>query len=95
MELAERMARAVKAREIMDNPIYLESFNLMKEEVIDQWQKSPVRDVEGREKLWLMLSIMEKFQSNLHRVIETGKLAQYEMGRERTADEQRLEYLSL
>lgn len=95
MEISERIARAGLAKDILDNVIYQESYQIIRQEILDQWQNSPARDVEGREKLWIMLTMMDKIQATMQRVMETGKLAQLELGYQRSQQEKKAEYLGL
>lgn len=95
MDIEQKIARGVEANSIINNELFKSAFDEINQEILDQWQTSPARDVEGREKLYLMLKIAEKFRSNLTRVIDTGKIAQMELGRIRTAQERRAEYLGL
>lgn len=88
MELEERINRGVKAREILDSEIYLEAYDTLRQEIIDQWQQSPARDVEGREKLYLMLGIIDKLRATMQTIMESGKLAQLELNHKLTLIEQ-------
>ena len=55
-----------------------------KQEITDQWTKSPARDQEGREKLWLMLSLLNKLEAMLQSSLDSGKLAKLELEHQKT-----------
>ena len=74
-KLENEINRGQKAAQILSEPLVKEAFATLKQECYDQWQKSPARDAEGREKLWLMLKSAERVEQHLRSVMETGKLA--------------------
>lgn len=84
MAIEHDITRGGKAREVLENEVYIESFDIIKTEILNTWQQSPSRDLEGREKLFLMLSMLNKVQATLQSVAETGKLAQAELNHKRT-----------
>ena len=65
----------------------LESFSTLYEssrttpsgpEITSAWKASPLRDLDGRERLRLMLEAQIKFRQYLQSVIDTGKLTKIE-----------------
>jgi hypothetical protein len=68
--------RAHKAAQILGEPLVVEAFTVLRQEIYDRWQSSPARDADGREKLFLMLKAADRVHAHLASVIETGKLAQ-------------------
>ena len=95
MNLLNNIQRGERAREILENELFIESFEVIEQEIIEQWKSAPARDVEGREKLYLLLKLSEKYKSALTRVIETGKLSKQELGHQRSMQERAKEYLGL
>jgi hypothetical protein len=79
MELEEKIERGFRAKEILESEVYIETFDLVKKELMSAWENSPARDTEGREKLYLMLGILNKLQSVLSTTMDTGKLAQADL----------------
>lgn len=84
MELAERITRGGLARDILENAIYLESFELVKQELTTAWETSPAKDTEGRENLYKMLRLLQKLKAVMQTTMETGKLAQTELRYQQT-----------
>ena len=84
MEISERIYNGNRAKEVLENEVYQWAFDEIKKEIVDQWQQSPARDSEGREKLWLMQSLLNKLQQTLQTTLETGKLAEAELKHQRT-----------
>ena len=73
--LRMRVAKASRAKEILDNEVFQESFEQIKQEYITAWTNTPARDSEGREKLYLMIKTLEKVKLQLEATMEDGKIA--------------------
>lgn len=71
----EAARRGEEARQLLEHPLLAEAFQTIRNEVTEQWQSSPARDVEGREKLWLTLRLLNRLEGQLQSVVETGKVA--------------------
>lgn len=87
MTLEQRIYHADRAREVLENEAYQQVFADAKQEITDQWTKSPARDQEGREKLWLMLSLLNKLETMLQSSLDSGKLARAELKHQKTLAE--------
>ena len=66
---------ANRSKEVLENEAYLDAFELIKTEIDNQWRTSPARDTDGRERLWLMQSLLSKLQATLETTMQSGKLA--------------------
>jgi len=67
--------RGVRARELLDNELVQEALTTIKSEYVKAWEASPARDAEGRERLWVMVKLVEKFKGHLEQVWDSGKIA--------------------
>lgn len=85
--IEERIYSGDRAREVLENEAFLQAFEDIEHEVIEQWKNSPARDEVGREKLWTYLSLMKKLQQHLTSTLETGKLAKIELEHKRSLAE--------
>lgn len=77
--LQQRIYEGARAREVLENEAFKQAFADLKSEIVDQWKSSPARDAEGREKLWLMLSLANKLELILTGAMDTGKLAEKDL----------------
>jgi uncharacterized membrane protein YccC len=68
-----------RAREVLENEAFTSAFEQIEKELIEQWKNSPARDQEGREKLWVYLSMLRKVKSTLEQTMQSGKLANLEI----------------
>lgn len=77
--LRSDVQRGENARLILENPVFQEAMKLMRDEIVSDWSKCPIRDVEGQ-KLYLQLhKLSTKFENTLVGLVENGKLAQFDL----------------
>lgn len=74
-QLRTEMQRGAWANELQANPLLQEALDTYESEIVEAWKTSPVRDVEGRERLRLMLDAQKRFRAFLETTAQTGKLA--------------------
>lgn len=79
--------RGARAAELLQDPLLAETLDTIEQEYTEQWKSSPARDVEGREKLWLMIKTAEKFRAELASVLETGQLAKRRLAQQPLAQQ--------
>jgi len=79
--------RGRQAEEALANPLIAEALQAWEQEITEQWKTSPLRDAEGRETLRLMLEAAKAFKSHLLTTMETGKLQDIKLQRQRTVAE--------
>ena len=71
----EEKIRGQQAKELLENPIFKEAVQKVSEELDLEWISSPVRDTEGREKIYMMKKMLNVLLVQLKSVMETGTLA--------------------
>jgi hypothetical protein len=84
MKLEERLYNGDRAREVLENEVFIQAFDAIEREVIETWTSSPARDQEGREKCWQYLTLLRKVKTHLTQTLETGKLASLELQHKRS-----------
>jgi hypothetical protein len=67
--------RGERARQLLEEPLIVEAFDLIEREYHKAWQDSPARDNEARELLYLSLKNLAKVKGHLVQVMESGMLA--------------------
>jgi len=75
MELEKEQQRGQQAKRILEDPIYIEALQKVSQELDQEWINSPIRDTEGREKIYMMRKMLGVLHVQLQSVMETGKLA--------------------
>lgn len=78
-KLAIAAAKAVRATELLENPLVVEAFKGLEDSYTAAWRATLIEDVTGREKLFLAINIVGKVRDHLEKVIANGKLAQHEI----------------
>lgn len=83
-KLHDEATRGERASELMDDPLMVEAFTLMQERFTAEWADSPVRDTEGRERIWMMQKLLQNVRSHLLQAATTGKLASLQLEQKRS-----------
>jgi hypothetical protein len=84
VRLRNEAARGVRANEIVQDELFVEAFALLNDRLTTEWAESPVRDTEGRERIWLMQKLLKNVGDHLKEIAQTGKLANLQLEQERT-----------
>lgn len=71
--------RGANARLVLDNPVFKDAMKAMQDQIVQQWGECPVRDVEGQKLLLQLHKLSRKFETTLTGLVETGKLAQFDL----------------
>lgn len=71
----EKIHRGTRAKEVLENEEFQRAFESIEEELTQAWKTSPQRDAEGREKLFLALTMLSKIRAALTQTVDSGKLA--------------------
>ncbi len=71
----EEQTRGQAAQMLLDNELLRQALDAIESEVVDQWEKCPARDAEGKEALWQLFKTSKKFRALLNGYVQTGKLA--------------------
>jgi len=75
--------RALHAKQLLENPVYVECMDAVKQAILNGWENSPIRDTDGQHELRLMLKLLTDLQANIKRVIDNGKIAEINIEREK------------
>lgn len=75
MNLEKEKQRGLRAKAILEDELFVEAVNTIKTSLYQEWQNTPIRDSEGREKIFLMTRMFDSLLVQLKSVLETGKLA--------------------
>jgi hypothetical protein len=71
----EEMGRARRAEVLLSDPLIVEAFQAVEDEAMRQWRASVAKDNGDRERIWLIVKLLDRVKGHLRAVIETGKLA--------------------
>ena len=72
----DEINRGHNAARLLGDPLVAEAFDSIRAEYLAAWEASPVRDAEGRERIWAHLQALTKVKGHLEAVVMTGKMAE-------------------
>ncbi|MCG1042035.1 hypothetical protein KQH60_05400 [Mycetohabitans sp. B8] len=61
----------------MNHPLMQETFQALRNRYRQQWKHSLARERENREKLWLMMRLLNAAEGHFRQTVETGQLARH------------------
>lgn len=67
--------RGEAAQRVLDSEVYQQAWDDVKAAMLKEWENSPARDVEGRERLHMMMACMKMTRKYLEGYMQTGKLS--------------------
>ena len=76
MSTEEDIKRGKLAQDLLNNPLLTEILESLKSTYVERWLHSDPKDVEGRERLFIAVNVVDDFSRNLRVVVENGKLTQ-------------------
>ena len=71
----QEITRGQRAKQILEDEIFVESVNKIRTELMNQWLNSEETSSEQRENIFRMSRMLEVVLMQLQSVLETGKLA--------------------
>ena len=66
--------REHRAKALVDNPLFEEAFDALKEDLMSRWSNSGSTDLEARESIWLAMRLLDRIRGHLTSIVETGKM---------------------
>ena len=71
----QKIDRGVRAERLLGDPMLAEGFDAVRQAILAKFETSPVRDTEGRERLFLMLKALNDVKGHLEQAVREGKFA--------------------
>ena len=66
--------RSQQAKDILENPIFVEAVQKVRTELHNEWLNSEPKDSEQRENIFVMRRMLEVVLMQIQSVMETGKI---------------------
>jgi hypothetical protein len=79
LDLNKQISRGQQAKDILENPLLQDSLKAIRNKLDTEWKNSPLRDVEGREKIFFLVKALDELEAMLISEMETGKLASQQL----------------
>jgi hypothetical protein len=81
------VARGERAKSLLQDPLFKETLEGLKEQYLAAWKSSPANMVEGREQLYQMYKAAVDFEHMFKTTIDTGKLATVQLNQDKQETE--------
>jgi len=79
LDLTKQISRGQRAKELLEDPLLQDSLKAIRNKLDTEWKNSPLRDVEGREKIFFLVKAIDELEAMLISEMETGKLASQQL----------------
>ena len=66
--------REGRAKSLLNDPLFNEAFDAIKEDLMNRWNVSGSTEVEARESIWLAMRLLDKIYSHISSIVETGHM---------------------
>ena len=76
MNLVEEQQRGREAELILNNPLYIEAFNKVKESIINSMGESAFGDEKTHNRLVIALQMLSQIERQFKNIVTTGKMAE-------------------
>lgn len=67
--------RGDHAKRLLEDGLFQETFAKVESSIVTEWRATSGNDAMNRERLWLMLKLLEKLKGHISQVATTGDLA--------------------
>ena len=67
--------RERRAQSLVNDPLLNESFDVLKEDLMNRWNHSGSTDLEARESIWLAMRLLDRIHGHINSIIESGHMA--------------------
>ena len=67
--------REIRAKNLLQNELFNEAFEVLKKELLGQWEQSGSQHTDQRESIWLAIRLLEKIKGHITSIVETGHMA--------------------
>ena len=66
--------RARHANSLLQNELFIEAFDVLKEDLFNRWSHSGSTVVEARESIWLAMRLLDRLHRHIKSIVETGHM---------------------
>ncbi len=73
--LLDNESRVIHAKDLLNNPIFNEAFDVLKKDLLNRWDSSGSPEVEARESIWLAMRLLDRVHNHITSIVETGRMA--------------------
>ena len=63
--------RERRAQSLINDPLLKESFDVLKEDLMNRWNHSGSTDLQARESIWLAMRLLDRIHGHINSIVET------------------------
>jgi hypothetical protein len=67
--------RARHANNLLQDELFIEAFEVLKEDLMSRWSHSGSTESEARESIWLAMRLLDRLEGHFKSIVETGQMA--------------------
>ena len=68
--------RARHANNLLQDDLFREAFEVLKEDLMNRWSHSGSTESEARESIWLAMRLLDRLEGHFKSIVETGQMAE-------------------
>ena len=68
------LRREAEATLLLKNDLFVESFTVLKEDLMSRWTQSGSDELEARESIWLAMRLLDRIEGHIKSIVETGHM---------------------
>ena len=72
MDITERERHA---KHLLEDPLLNEAFDVLRTELMSEWEHSGSQNLDQRESIWLAVRLLERIRGHISSIVETGHMA--------------------
>jgi hypothetical protein len=66
--------REQRAPNLLNDPLFQESFEVLRKDLLDRWSASGSTELEARESIWLAMRLLDRIEGHIKSIVETGRM---------------------
>ena len=77
--LHQEVKQGRDAEYLLDNPVFQQTFDYLKDAYFKAWEQTSVEDSKSRENVWMMYKTLDAVPGHIKTYADTGKLAKKQL----------------
>ena len=66
--------RERNAKRLLEDPLFNESFDVLRKDLMNRWEVSGSAELEARESIWLAMRLLDRLHGHINSIVETGHM---------------------
>ena len=66
--------RESNAKRLLEDPIFKETFDVLRKDLMNRWEVSGSTELEARESIWLAMRLLDRIYGHINSIVETGHM---------------------